>query len=236
MKKRLKQVFGIIISLQLLLSIFFFGGCSSSCVNQDPLLKDLRFKFETAFTEEEHIERIRARTEERLEEDIEEDKIEKIDIEIVYSFYTKDPEYFLVEVEYKEEFSRFYEPNIYLGKYTTKYKTFIGMIYFDQYIRIGEMDDFIDGPSPYKARGYTGYKKFFGATRCAIEENGKIIQIFGKTTWSYRNDYMLGLTPWDEGGTYGQIVELSKEEQASLLVTSRASSCGNWFLQFIEYY
>ena len=54
----------------------------------------MKFEFETAYTEEEHIQRIRQRTEERFADDIEKHKIKEIHVEIIYSYYTEDPEWF----------------------------------------------------------------------------------------------------------------------------------------------
>ena len=219
------------IILALLISIFSFSlaGCKSC---GDPLLRDLEFEFETAFTKEEHIQKIQTRTEEIFAEDIASEKIEKIYVGIVYSFYTEDPEYFLVEITYKNLFYGYQEHhNI---SYKTRYKTYLGMIYYDQYIDTLATDDFVDGPSVYKARGYGNSKKYFGFSTCGVEENGRIMQIFTGGHWENRNDFMLGLTPWDD--YYGQIKELTKEEQAEILVKSRKPSCGNWVLQFPELY
>ena len=239
MKKRLKQVFGIIISFLLILSSFSFGCAQEPKNNEnlytgDLLCYDLFFEFKTKYTEEEHIERIRARTEERLAEDIERDKIEKIDIEIVYSFYTKDPEYFLVEVEYKEEFIGFWSS--YDIQYSTKHKHFFGMIYCDDYIKTPHMQDFIDGQSIYRARGYINNVKYHSSFRFAIEEGNRIYQIFPETGLHVFNSVLMISEFPQETIDYDIFKELSVMEQVYYLKRSREPISGNWFWHFPELY
>ena len=81
-----------------------FAGCTSGGYTHP--------KFKTKYTEEEHVQRITARTEEIFAEEIESGEILNYEVEIVYAFYDNDPEYFLVELEYAEEWeSRYENPN-----------------------------------------------------------------------------------------------------------------------------
>ena len=61
-------------------------------------------RFKTKYTIEEHIQRISERTEEKFSWQIAEGIIADYTVDIIYAFYDDDPEYFLVELEYAEEF------------------------------------------------------------------------------------------------------------------------------------
>ncbi len=225
--------------LALLISIFSFGCGENPVDNEnlytgDLLLYDLGFEYETQYTEEEHIERITARTEENLAEDITSDKIEKIEVEIVYSLYTKDPEYFLIEVEYKQEFTGYWSSsNI---PYSTKHKHFFGMIYCDNYIKTPHMDDFIDGQSIYRARGYKNNVKYHSSFCFAIEEGDKLYQLFPETGLHKFNTVLMLSEYPHEAIDYNIFRELTTMQQVYLLKRSRALISGNYFWHFPELY
>ncbi len=218
--------------LVLFVFTFTFIECRSSC---KPSEEDtsIDFLFETAFTEEEHIQRIRERTNEKLAEDIEKGIIDTIDVEIVYSFCTEDPEYFLVEVKYNQWIEGYWPKGSSRNKqkYHTKDRYFFGMIYKDAYIGLHETTDFQDGKSIYEVRGYSSNKKYYGNSVFAVEQDGKIYQIFHGWIGFYST--ILGLDDMMFKNEEDLIIkELSKEEQLYRLKWSRENCSANYWLGF----
>ncbi len=118
MKHRIR----IIAFLLCFLSMFFSVVIINECNERNRPLGYGEYKhpkFKTKYTVEEHIQRITARTEERFQKDIENGFIVDIFVDIVYAFYDDDPEYFLVEIEYKEKLSIDEERR--LAKYKDKF-------------------------------------------------------------------------------------------------------------------
>lgn len=143
-------------------------------------------EYQSEYTEEEHIERISARTREKYAEEIEEGIIIDFKVEILYAFYDNDPEYFLVELEYSLPLHGAYTNHYTTSdgekgdtRYTTKYKHIIGYIENDSYMTgIIYYADFMYGRSAYTVFGYNDSKKYYGGTVQAVEKDGKIVQIF----------------------------------------------------------
>ena len=141
--------------------------------------------FKTKYTVEEHIQRITARTEERFQKDIENGFIVDIFVDIVYAFYDDDPEYFLVEIEYKEKipydkitgninrppfpYELGFDENGACWTYPDKITHFIGFIQDDRY-RTGLIygADFQLFSSPYTICGYRDAKKYYGAYKLGV--------------------------------------------------------------------
>lgn len=150
--------------------------------------------FQTEYTVEEHIERIRARTENNFFAEISKGEIVNMEIEILYAFYDNDPEYFMVELEYAKEFAGEYTYRDDYGMespvlYTTKYKHFIGFIENDEYYaRVRAytsykdeppIEKFVDGRNPYVLCGYDDSKKYCNSqSYCAVQTDEGILQIF----------------------------------------------------------
>ena len=163
--------------LAILLS-FIFIFCAG-CFAEDSSEEKYGFMvphpiFKTEYTEEEHIARLSARTEERFATEIESGEIVDFEIEIVYAFYDNDPEYFLVTLEYAEEFFIAEEK-------TTKYKYTMGIIVEDEYRYAslsGYMHGFKDGPSPYHYLGYGNAKKYYGWSRHAVATEEGVLLIY----------------------------------------------------------
>ena len=153
--------------------------------------------FVTQYTQEEHIQRISERTQTRFSKEIESGEIVNYTVEIVYAFYDNDPEYFLVNLEYAEEFEKY----SYGGEleYKTKYKHFLGFIENDEYYTGlycygGENGDamFIGGRNPYEVTGYGDAKKYYGANRFAVETENGLLKIF-KINSSGRVEFEVGI-------------------------------------------
>ena len=154
---------------------FLFAFACISCAGEKYIHPD----FETEYTVEEHVERIRKRTEERYAEEIESGELVDFEVEIVYAFYDDDPEYFLVEFEYAEEFWVRYGDE--KGtKYQTKYKHLIGFIQNDDYWLCAMINIYENyGRSSFDVFGYSDAKKYYGHHIEAVAlENGKILQIY----------------------------------------------------------
>ena len=115
------------------LTLCLFGSILLNSCGLIPGADNKHPDFQTEYTIEEHIDRIRARTEENFSKEIQVGKIVNIEIEILYAFYDSDPEYFMVELEYAKEFAGeyTYRDDYWMEtpvSYTTKYKHFIGFI------------------------------------------------------------------------------------------------------------
>ncbi len=160
----------------------FMTGCFLGCGNC--IMVDGNYvhpKFKTVYTVEEHIERIKAETEERFSNEIENGVLVNYTVDIVHAFYDDDPEYFLVELEYADEWRgiTYTSDEPYTIEYFTKYKYLIGFIKNDNY-KTGLIicDDFVDGRSAYTLSGYKTAKKYYGAMICGVEKDGEILQIY----------------------------------------------------------
>ncbi len=183
MKKRIK-IISVILSVFLLACTF--TGCTSAYrwwrdIWGD-LWDDVHIHFgnfghpepSTIYTEEEQVERILKRTEEKFARDIKTGKLIDIHVEIVYSFDNK-PEYFLVQLDYDK-----YKDG---GEYAWRgYKHIIGYIDEDK-LQTGlyGYDDFMSGRNPYFLAGYEDYKKYYRQESYAhyvVENNGQLLQIY----------------------------------------------------------
>ncbi len=176
--------------LALLLSIVcLFSGCKGGYKHS---------KFKTEYTVEEHIARIEERTKERFEEEIASGELVSYNVDIVYAFYDNDPEYFLVELEYVNEWENLIDENSpEYGTYTTKYKHLIGYIEEDNYWTglPGYSIEFMNGRSAYKLLGCEKSRKYYGGGVQAVERDGELIMIFD-------NDCLFNLD-----NSYGYTVE-----------------------------
>ena len=133
-------------------------------------------QFSTQYTEQEHIDRISEETEKIIKSGwYKETKTKVVDykVEIVYSFYDNDPEYFLVTLELDREAS---DPNAnqyFIYNRTTKYRHILGFIIGDEY-RYTKWFDY--GKSIYDVLGYSNSKKYYGNNAFGVEiENDEIL-------------------------------------------------------------
>ncbi len=175
------------------LTLCLFGSILLNSCGLIPGAGNKHPDFQTEYTIEEHIDRIRARTEENFSKEIQVGKIVNIEIEILYAFYDSDPEYFMVELEYAKEFAGeyTYRDDYWMEtpvSYTTKYKHFIGFIENDKYYaRVRAytsysdepIDKFVDGRNPYALCGYDDLKKYANCqSYCAVQTDEGVLQIF----------------------------------------------------------
>lgn len=176
-----------------------FSLLLSGCTCSNPYIKYVyeHPKFKTDYTIEEHIERISALTEENFAKELASGKLVSYNVEILYAFYDEDPEYFLIELEYAEEWKGWYVTGeVEKIEYKTKYKHTIGYILYDEYhylTGIYNYYDFVDGRSSYRYYGYADNKKYVGFEGLqAVEKDGQIIKLFSEECISKRND---GVSP-----------------------------------------
>ncbi len=148
--------------------------------------------FSTEYTIDEHVQKIKEKTEEIFQGDIQSGAIVDYSVEIVYAFCDRDPEYFLVEIEYANEWNGVYRTNYPRYdddtpteiEYTTRYKHLIGFIENDTYKTglngyFGKNEAaFKDGKSCYALLGYSNNKKYYGASVFGVESNGEILRIY----------------------------------------------------------
>ena len=242
--KLLSKVLTIILSvLFLTLLSFALIGCGNneqpnlpvdSEQEKEDITNELAFVFETDYTENEHIQRIKEKTQERLASDFQAEKIKNYSVEILYSFYTDDPEWFLIEIEYKEAFDGEIDSmssNAPCGEsYTTRFKHIVGRIYCDKYYVVAWNNmDFVDGQSPYTVLGYNGYKKYYTLGQFAVEKDGKVLSVFRDYS-SEMNYLLLGLRPLESQPWDTEKKVLSLKEQKEMLISSRSSHDANFYL------
>lgn len=136
------------------LLVFFAAGCSEE--NVDGEYK--HSPFVTEYSAEEHLEKIRAITEERLKAPIAYGLCEILSVDTVYAFDDK-PEYFLVEIAIAKN-GFIDEPYSAL-----EIKHIIGYIENDCYSTgLYDYAGFRNGPSVYRKNGVSDARKYYGAT------------------------------------------------------------------------
>lgn len=182
-------------------SSLFFVSCQNviggySSIYEHPV-------YNSSYTEDEHAARITKRTEEVFDEEIASGALVKYNVDIVYAF-DEDPEYFLVELEYAEE----WENDCDGQTYTTKYRHTIGYIKDDEYylgvvamygakksndVKSLTRQAFMDGRSAYTLYGNLGERKYCGtaASECcqAVKHDGEMIMVVSARCANYCTRY-----------------------------------------------
>ena len=179
-------------------AVCLFSGCTIRKGCNSPENPE----FETEYTIEEHIEILSKRTEKRFAEEFANGEIVNYSIDILYAIYDDDPEYFLIELEFAQEWEGKYK-NPYHEEnqtdeyitYKTKNKHFIGFIQNDEYY-IGldlyckkgkdfynsekeiAADGFLDGKSAYRLYGHEQSKKYYAMGEQAVERDSELIVLF----------------------------------------------------------
>lgn len=172
--------------LVIILAMIFFCLTLVSCGGQPTVITD----YKTQYSEEEHIQRISEQVEERFYNDLQSGEIVNYQVELIHSFISDDPRFFMLQFEYAEEFEREYKNPAYhyssasdLPKTITrrmKHRYIIGYIQDEEY-RVG-LAGFCailqDGKNPYEVFGHNNAKKYFGRGVYAVEIEGKRLRIF----------------------------------------------------------
>ncbi len=150
-----------------------------------PSMDIFPLEFQTAYTKEEHIQRIKAITEERFAKSLKSGRIVHIYVDIVHAFYDDDPEYFLVELEFAENFRYEYEHDEEMGaiEQEERYQHVIGYIENDEYYCAQNKEnygysEFRIGKSAYTYYGYTDAKKYFGAGVQGVACTDGILEVY----------------------------------------------------------
>lgn len=173
-----------------ILSVGLVGFIGFSMIGCDYTQNDLNggksdFIFTSEYTANEHWNRIMDRTKERFSRELANGEIINYTVEIVYSIYSHTPTYFMVELEYAEEFETEYDNYVdstLSGKIRgqTKWKHIIGIIGVEEYwIDQVAYPTFVCGRNPYKVFGYENYKKYYCYFQHAVEIDGKLLRIYG---------------------------------------------------------
>ena len=182
-KLNIKKILFVCIAFFIFVSIFV------SCDSVDPKKVGEREPhpvFETKYSKEEHIERLNIRTEAIFAEEFKKGDIITCNVEILYSFYDDDPEWFLIELEYAENiYGNYSNPNFEKNdsqssiiEYETRNKHLIGYIIADEYyIAFDYGKEFMNGKSSYSVSPYSKCKKYCGAGGAVqgVEIGGQII-------------------------------------------------------------
>ena len=179
------------------------------------------------YTPEENKQRIEMRTAEKFSNEIASGEIVNYKVEILHAFYDDDPEYFMVELEYANEFKAEYENVIPTGSGNdreiitckTKWKYIIGIIkgpYFG--VGLVRYEDFANGRNPYDYLGYSDNKKYYGGGVHAVDENGKKLVIYCGGTYSSPIEIISNLK--DEEWRLGQYY-ISEEEEKQRMEDNR---------------
>ncbi|MBQ3505596.1 MAG: hypothetical protein IJA89_02365 [Clostridia bacterium] len=187
-RKKLTVSILMVLAVTALFVFFMFNSCRRNevVINDNPYHP----KFSTEYSEDEHIDRIKARTAEIFAEEIENGQLVRYDADILYAF-DDDPECFLVELEFAEEWKSWQSG---VG-YQTKYKHCIGYIKNDEYVigcfyrydgPISNAEGiekiktaFMDGRSAYSLWATPDEKRYFapnGYMQC-VKRNGVFVTL-----------------------------------------------------------
>ena len=172
----------------------FFCSCDilrvlSNIIPDNPYIPP---KFSTKYTVEEHIQRLKERTEDVFEGEIWNGEVVGYKVDIVYSLAFDLPEFFVVEIEYAVE-NNYILNDFWLGVgnrypeeyryYQTKYKHLMGYIEDDEYYSdyVHEVlfnprnlkDELLPGRTPYSYKNYWDKKKYYGEMCFAVEVDGE---------------------------------------------------------------
>ena len=185
----MKKILSLIIAL---VSLSCFSGCldvlgaifhqcptnSYHDPNDYPFYPD----YQSEYTQEEHIARLTAITESGAWKDVDEQfslatnlngNIASFEVEIVYSLYDKDPEFFLIELT----FENYAQNHIVTGQIDpdkTNQAFLFGYIQNDEYYII----ILHTGQNPWEHAGCSDEKKYFGSYYYAVEIDGEMTVVF----------------------------------------------------------
>ena len=163
-----------------------FGGCVDlPFPTHDPYEFP---EFSTQYTEEEHIQRLSARTEERFADYIESERLLDYEVELVYSFYNEDPEYFLIEIEYWGIDSSCQKNEAGAIQSIIRYAHAIGYLKNDEYYfglnsysmsenSQNELDGFILDKSLWQIFDCDEGRKYYGSGVQAVQTDEGILQL-----------------------------------------------------------
>ena len=214
--------------ISIILSIIFFSLIFCGCAVEPWETGGYSHPdFETKYTEEEHVQRISARTEEKFAEELKNGTLVSYDVEIVYAFYDNDPEYFLVNLEYAKEQEGSYQtkdkPSLdpEKGEYIfffTKYKHIIGFINKDIYYcsLTFYYNDFHYGQNCYELCGYKNAKKYYGGGHHGVKTDEGVLLIYDNSNSNNRGSVEFPLYQYGSDTSLKQYI-LSEEEQKYLM-------------------
>lgn len=177
-----------------------FLGEKSIYKRQDNVKKQCNHsEFSTSYTEKQHIDSITASTMEIFQEELKDDELVDIQVDIIYSINGNNPQFFVVELEFAEDWEWFYPKPEYLREsndandvyYQTKYKHLIGLIANDEYyncvsgyyVESDSKASFMDGRSPYSLIDYPDGKKYLGGYYRGVDTSEGILLFDNADCW-----------------------------------------------------
>lgn len=187
MKKIVSKIFAILFSV---CTLFFTFSCGQSQENEEPV-KDgeayqwISYEWTPKYTEQEHISRISAFTEEIFAEELESGELDSYKVELLYDFYGA-PRFYLVDFVYRNEYTNKIHVSGTWYEYTTDCGHFIGEIREnddDIYYNSNVEGGYKDGPNPYKYLGYENAKKYWVKDVFAIDTPNGLLQIYQRTDY-----------------------------------------------------
>lgn len=190
-KNLTEKIFQIILYafLIIIFVVIIAAGIFSAVIGGSFYTPSKHKQFKTQYTEQEHIERISAETEKIIKRDwfkLYKTKVVDYSVEIVYSFYDNDPEYFLVTLELDREKTDVDAMQYLEGDCSAKYSYILGFIVKDEYKIQG---GFEYGKSIYDVLGYSNAKKFYGNKAFGVEtENGEILLLKDNVECCFKKD------------------------------------------------
>lgn len=209
MKRKAKKIilFTVLVMIALLVSAFFIFLYPLTKMDAVSPYKDPNDypeypDYQSEYTQEEHIARLTAITESGAWKDVDNEfslatnsngDILSVEVEIVYSLYDKDPEFFLIELIF-EAYAKYHIVTGQPYPPATNEAFLFGYIQNDEYYIIL----LHTGKDPWEYAGYADEKKYFGSYRFAVELNGEMKMIFEITT----NQHFL----WGSGNIVSRVL------------------------------
>ncbi|MBE5752009.1 MAG: hypothetical protein E7357_06310, partial [Clostridiales bacterium] len=126
--------------------------------------------YQSAYTEEEHIERISEIVAAQEWTWMYGARIAAYEVETVYAFSDNDPEFFLIDLKFQDAFETL---SITHKQIETDEGFMLGYIVDDEYYIVVEGN----GDNPWEYAGYADAKKYFGSYIYAVETDGVMLEI-----------------------------------------------------------
>lgn len=160
----------------LAISTFFATIFARESPTKDPDNYPQYPNYQSAYTEEEHVQKLTEMTTESLIwKTITGDYfrayvgLRAVEVEIVYAFHDYDPEFFVIDFTFENKAV----VAGYDGEPTDK-AYFLGYILNDEYYLL----HYGGGENPWSVAGYQDYKKYFGSGYYAVKIDGKMTAFF----------------------------------------------------------
>ena len=236
--KRLIKTLSIFLSFCFLLIMPFSYGCSTK-KNSSEITPENIPAWKSLYVPMVHKQKIK----ESIMSQYTAYRIKEIRFETVFSYWTEDPEYLLVTLEYKNDLTGTFERDGVTYEYRTKYAhTILRLGYsccYVTYMYANETDDyrtewgiFCYGLSPYEICGYKYNKKFFtGHDILAVETEQGLMKIYSpKYSFDRREEWeydFVDVAPRNEDRFIQRMEIMEPKNLKQLLYKSRYVELGD---------